>query len=148
MNKRKVADLEFGLRNEKKVLAYLHSKGQKFKKFPNPYSTLDFKYGDTVAELKSRTCTHNEYNTVMFGANKMMDILRGKYGNKRFVFYFLYTDGLYEWEYNPNVKDWFIAIGGRKDRGKDETGPVCHIHKSKLQLIESNISSIVDNNFL
>ena len=140
MNSKKIADLQFGLDNEKKWLRYM---GDDWKKTPNKYDSFDFLKNNEVAELKSRKINHNKFTSAMFGANKIYDILTKKYGDytkMKFTFYFLYRDGLYKWDFRKG--QYFIAKGGRKDRGKDEIGWCCYVPLQYLQCISTKIRSM------
>jgi len=140
MNIKKIEDLSFGLDNEKKWLKYM---GKDWEKTPNKYDSFDFRKGNSIAELKSRKINHNKHRTTFFGANKIYDILTNKYGDYRemkFTFYFLYLDGLYKWDFKKG--DYFIANGGRRDRGRDETCSMCYIPIEKLECVSKSISSI------
>ena len=144
MNIKKIEDLSFGLDNEKKWLKYMGKLDEgKWEKTPNKYDSFDFRKGNSIAELKSRKINHNKHRTTFFGANKIYDILTNKYGDYRemkFTFYFLYLNGLYKWDFKKG--DYFIANGGRRDRGRDETCSMCYIPIEKLECVSKSISSI------
>ena len=61
--------------------------------------------------------------------------------NKKIVFYFLFTDGLYLYTYNPEDKLEYKK-GGRNDRSKKEINNYCYIPTKLLELITESIKSI------
>ena len=84
-------DKIFGDINELKVLNYLNelpeNQEHPFTIYKNKFSTFDFKNNNgTIAELKSRRCSHSDYPTTMIGYNK---IERAENSSEIFKFYFL-----------------------------------------------------------
>lgn len=132
MNK-KINDINFGLWNEKKLQKAL---GDEWKKTKNQYETFDFIHNDgRIIELKSRRCSKDKYEETFFTSHKIKSN-----DTKKLRIYFLFTDGLYKWNYNPN--QYRIASGGRNDRGRDEINEYCYVNKKYLKLKCKNMSSI------
>ena len=103
------ADLLMGKKNEKKLLTYLNSGSggntPKFKVFRNEFSTFDFINGNVIAELKSRRNRCNLYHDTMIGNNKMKVCdpnHKDNVAGAEYVFYFLFTDGLFRWDYGDS----------------------------------------------
>jgi len=149
MNAIKIKDLSFGTMNEQKVLRYLNKRKRfngSLRKTENQYETFDFENDNYICELKSRRVPSKRYPTAMCGLNKVKDIR--KYPNKKIRFYFLFTDGLYYWDYKKNTagslieNEWFCALGGRSDRGKDEHTMMLHIKRDYLNKATSKINSV------
>lgn len=116
-----VEDLEWGHFNEKKVLKWLNENQYSddiFKLYKNEKKQVDFKNTKIIGELKSRTNNYSRYPTTFFGYNKIKYLL-GKEGETRdFKFYFLFTDGLYCWDYKEGeyeIRDFDHRERGVKD---------------------------------
>jgi len=95
------------------------------------YDTFDYENATTQIELKNRRCKHNTYPSMMIGLNKLKKAEQTK-KNRKTIFLFNFTDGLYYWNYDK--EQYYTAYGGRKDRGIDErktTGfiPIEHLRR-------------------
>ena len=101
-------DLAFGRKNERLVISYLNSRepfeSEWFVPYRNQYNQVDFSNWKMIGELKSRKNSSTKYPDTMFGENKMKYLkdknMKGE--NRIFRFYFLFTDGLFSWEFDPN----------------------------------------------
>mgnify|MGYP003629489799 CR=1 FL=1 len=94
-------DLPFGKNREKLVVSYLNENiyfEDKMRLYSNPGSQVDFRNSKIIGELKSRTCIHTTYPETFFGYNKIK-YLKELNDSRDWKFYFLFTDGLYEWTY-------------------------------------------------
>ena len=131
-------DLKFGNNNEDKVLEFLNTNNlDKFTKTSN-WCFYDFKNSKYICELKSRRNTFNKYPTTMVGNSKFIKAVKQ---NKIFRIYFLFTDGLYYYDYNKEDK-LEIKRGGRKDRSKYEYSEYCYIPISYLVSATEELSSL------
>ena len=65
-----------------------------------------------------------KYETTIVGYNKIE--YGNKFPDKKIYFCFKFTDGLYYYLYNKN-DDLEYGLGGRQDRGRDETNDYCYI---------------------
>ena len=144
MTKRTInGDYKIGEIKERLVVDYLNSKHKqnKYTRYEKRNSVMDF-YNDIYeCELKSRTCSHDKYPTTMFGLNKIQDMKP----DKKYRFYFLFTDGLYRWEYN---KDQFTTrYGSRCDRGYFESKKHVYIDINNLKLLTTRINSNTEKTF-
>lgn len=131
MNK-KEQDLLIGQLNEdyiKDVICY-HFKLPNLTKTPLCHP-MDFKCDDSYFEIKSRRNTHNKYDTTMIGYNKIQWIKDNYSKIDAVYFVFVFTDGDYYYEYNPEDK-FETGIGGRWDRGKVEKKLYYYIPTNKL----------------
>lgn len=128
--------------NEKKFYTYMKENGKKIKSHKRKYSVFDYYFKDKVndkrveIELKSRNNSYEKYPTTMVGYNKIKYLQ--KY-NKKGVFYFLFTNGLYKWDYNEF--EYKVNQGGRRDRGKDEIKEYAFIPIKKLKLVNGELNS-------
>ena len=130
-------DYEKGISNEDRVLEFLNKDNiNKFCKCSKNYE-FDFMNSEYIIELKSRRNNYNTYPSTMCGYNKLK-IAEDNPENK-YKFLFLFTDGLYEWEYNKD--EYTIKKGGRKDRGKFEYKDYAYIGIDKLKLLSDNVTS-------
>lgn len=144
MTKRTInGDYKIGEIKERLVVDYLNSKHKKDKytRYEKRNSVMDFYNDKYECELKSRTCSHDKYPTTMFGLNKIQDMKP----DKKYRFYFLFTDGLYRWEYN---KDEFTCrYGTRCDRGHFESKKHVYIDINNLKLLTTRINSNTEKTF-
>tara|TARA_B110000285_G_C15061786_1_gene582803 strand:+ start:706 stop:1134 length:429 start_codon:yes stop_codon:yes gene_type:complete len=99
----------------------------------NKYSIVDYISANSLVELKSRRNAYKTYPDTMIGANKIKYMLDDATRKSYCVFSF--TDGLYYIEITQDiVKNFRKALGGRRDRGKDETNIYYYI---PIQLLNS-----------
>ena len=102
MNRSFKNDYKFGLNNENKILSIInHYFVQTIIKSPIYNTVYDFESDTTLYELKSRTNAYKKYNETLLGFNKIIE------GDKKQVFLFSFTDGLYFIEYNEAVFNKF-----------------------------------------
>tara|TARA_R110001592_G_scaffold78043_1_gene234446 strand:- start:1609 stop:2067 length:459 start_codon:yes stop_codon:yes gene_type:complete len=139
------SDLLMGRTNETKLMEYLNNlkenKNKQYELFRNQFSTFDFINEDTIAELKSRRVLCNQYHDTMIGNNKLKVCNEDHPENVKgaeYVFYFLFTDGLYKWKYNQNqysVRPFF-------HRDKQRYQEYGYIPVKYLELVEPNLNSL------
>jgi len=88
------------------------------------YDIFDYVNKDRsiFVELKGRNCYKSTYPTTMMGKNKIDEADQLLMTQARIYFYFSFLDGLYRFEYTKKIRSKLkLALGGRIDRGKDET---------------------------
>jgi len=123
-------DLAYGLLNETKCFEILKQKfDEKLEKTRDKHSIFDFESDEYLIELKSRRNTKNKYLDTMVGKNKIDYALTS---SKKVVFAFLFTDGLYYWEYDKDSNAIEFRQGGRWDRGRPEIKDYAFINTSVL----------------
>ena len=129
MNK-KEQDLLMGQLNEDYIKDIIcnHFNIQTINKTPLNHP-MDFYFGDTYFEVKSRRNNYNKYPTTMIGYNKIKWIKNNNIKDVYFIFVF--EDGNYYYKYNPEDK-FETSIGGRWDRGKEEKKLYYYIPINKL----------------
>ena len=138
------SDLIMGKKNEQKLLSYLNSlpenANNQFGFYKNKFSTFDFVNDNTIAELKSRRVPCMKYHDTMIGYNKLKiceEDHPDHVGGAEYVFYFLFTDGLYKWDYHKDqfqVKSFF-------HRDKQYCQDYGYIPVSHLQLVNPSMRS-------
>ena len=138
------SDKNFGTQNEIKFLNYLNTElypNDKFSMFKNQHSTMDFINSNIIAELKSRRNKYDAYPDTMCGENKLEQAEASyKLGkDKQYKFFFLFTDGLYVWDFNPD--EYTTRLGGRNDRGANEIKSYSYIDIKYLKLITNELTS-------
>ncbi len=107
-----MTDLENGKKNEKLVVYFLNKHvytDDMFKLYRNNKKEVDFRNNEIVAECKGRYCTFTHYDETFFGYNKL-EFLINKKEPRKWKFYFLFTNGLYLWNYREgeySVRDYF-----------------------------------------
>tara|TARA_R110000824_G_scaffold262518_1_gene451223 strand:+ start:70 stop:510 length:441 start_codon:yes stop_codon:yes gene_type:complete len=137
-------DLIMGKKNEQKFLKYLNEadeyEDKQFKVYKNQFSTFDFVNNDTIAELKSRRVRCQKFHDTMVGYNKLK-VCNPKHINhikdKKYVFYFLFRDGLFKWDYCDKFSvRWYF----HKDKQKwEEYG---YIPIADLELVCPSLTSL------
>jgi len=139
-------DILFGKRNEKKVISWFNKNmygDDWFKAYKLERKQVDFKNTQIIGELKTRTCSSTYYPDTMFGYNKMK-YLREKRQIKenetrQFVFYFLFTNGLYKWVYEEGKENQYrIDEFIHQEKGPM---PYCYVLKEYLELVTTDINS-------
>lgn len=134
-----VEDLEWGHFNERKVLKYLNENlfhEDNFKLYKNEKKQVDFKNTQYIAELKSRKNSKSRYPTTFFGYNKLKYLLEKEGETRGFKFYFLFTDGLYEWDYKEG--EYTIQEFYHRERGMRD---YVYIDIKYLKLVTNEIKS-------
>ena len=121
-----------GLDNEDFIFKYLKSEYPDIKKSSGYFSVFDFYTSDTQFEVKSRNNKHDKYPSTIIGYNKIQLLQREGLSGK---FYFLFTDGLYLWNYVKG--QYHIALGGIQSNKK-----YAYIKIQDLKLIDSEITSL------
>ena len=86
-------------------------------------------------EIKSRGHPYGTFPTTMISQHKLKFCKTNPEYNHWFIFAF--TNGDYIYKYNKDDRILF-GIGGRKDRGKDETQVYCYIPIELLKKIQDN----------
>ncbi len=136
-------DLKFGKINEKKLCYYLNKdkyKNDFLKMYKNEKNQVDFKNNSEISELKARQNEYSRYPTTFFGYNKLQHIDKLKNTKNRiFKFYFLFTDGLYEWTYNKDSKYTIQDDYFHKERGRDIK--MVHVDINDLTLLTKDLTS-------
>jgi hypothetical protein len=141
MHQRKIEDLSFGEKNEIKFKKFIQEKENiKVNKFRDKYSELDFRCDKRLMELKSRKNSYNRYWDTMCGYNKIIKARKKIAKGYSVEIYFLFTDGLYKWDFKEN--DFDVRKGGRNDRGEWEEKDYAYIPITSLELISKEIKSI------
>jgi len=139
-------DKNFGDYNEIKFLNHLNCilyPEKKFNMFKNEHSTMDFINGDIIAELKSRRNKYRQYPDTMCGLNKIRQAEASQEKGKdvQYKFYFLFTDGLYVWDFNKD--EYTTRLGGRQDRGADERKKYAYVNIEYLKFVTTEINSLL-----
>jgi len=135
MNSIKILDQQLGYKNEiiaKPLLEkFFNCKLVK----TDDFATFDFYSDECLIELKSRRNTKNHYPDTMVGYNK---IRYAFYCGKPVYFCFLFTDGLFYYEFNKddlNNGNIIIKKGGTVRRGMNEIKDYAYIKTNMLKPI-------------
>ena len=136
-------DISLGNYFERLLLKYLNEqpeyKGDQFSLSQYQYSIFDIKNSKITGELKTRRVSHRRYPDTMIGQNKIVRAQNDDSGIL-YRFYFIFTDGLYYWDFND--EQYTTRKGGRTDRGRAEIKDYCFISVKFLKLITTDIKSI------
>lgn len=143
-------DYAFGKLNEKRLINYLNKEHKKYFLVKNEFAYMDFKeYGNFnfLGELKSRNIVHDKHETAIIGKEKIAEAIKSHYlqDEKTYRFYYLYTDGLFKYDFNiEDIHNGKIKLGDwfRYSRGKEEKKKVFYIHKDLLELVDKDFNSI------
>ena len=147
-------DLTFGRKNERLVISYLNSQeefeSEWYVAYRNQYNQVDFSSWKVIAELKSRKVSATKYPDTMFGENKMKYLkdknMKGE--NRIFRFYFLFTDGLFSWEFDPtkNQLDTEYEIRDHYHQEKRKYEPYCFVKPQYLTKVTDTFNSFTFEN--
>ena len=142
MNKIKQTDLLFGLQQENLTKSELEIKFGSLWKL-DKYNEFDFYNENYFVELKSRRIRFdNHYPTLYVGENKLIKGLQMIREGWRVFFCWNCNDGIYCWELFDNIdclKEYFIALGGRTDRGRDEIDRLVNVKKQYIVKLSDKV---------
>tara|TARA_R110000868_G_scaffold301346_1_gene561799 strand:+ start:78 stop:533 length:456 start_codon:yes stop_codon:yes gene_type:complete len=116
MNKKKIEDLNIGLKMEEILHPLFENKFGKLNKTRH-YHSFDYENDNVLIELKTRNVKWKQYPSLMFSKKKIDYLVNNKI-KKDAYFFFKLTDGIFYWKYNED--EMLLAIGGRNDRGQNE----------------------------
>ncbi len=138
MNNQKQIDLRFGFKSENDIHEYLETYFGKLlrteeNKDMGKYYEFDKYNEDVFIEMKTRRIKHNQYNSLMFGFNKLKKGRELQKANPNLRIFYLWRclDGVYYWEQDTTAHK--IIYSGRTDRGKDEMDDLVHIATEDLK---------------
>lgn len=132
-----IEDLKYGKLREKMVIKYLNENiKDKFKLYENEKQQVDFRNKEIIGELKSRTIPYEKHNETFFGYNKIKYLKSLENDNRKWNFYFLFTNGLFMWEYNE--KEYKIKDFVHKEKGLIDQ---VYVPIKYLKCINKNMSS-------
>tara|TARA_S200002703_G_scaffold149472_1_gene147076 strand:- start:2707 stop:3249 length:543 start_codon:yes stop_codon:yes gene_type:complete len=146
-------DLNFGDKNEKKLLEFFKMKDihkgirkRKYKMAILDYYIMDKKKERVIhdLELKSRRYKFKDLKDVCFGLNKYETSIErlNKY-NIAQTYYFLFIDGLYKWELtDPIEQEKEIRRGMIANKARNgKPHPAIFVKNYNLELVDKNLSS-------
>lgn len=122
----------FGKEAQTACLEQLRKLDPTLEEIEDTFAPFDFVNADNnlFVELKKRRNPREAYPTTMIPHSKIRAILPGC----RYIFAFLFTDGLYYIEYDYDLfKHFEKRQGGRYDRGRAEIELYCYIPVNLLQ---------------
>ena len=142
MNERYEQDVLMGDKNETKFKDFIEkTEFIKLNKYKDKYAELDFRYLNRRLELKSRGISFKEFPSTIVGYNKIIKTRKRQRKNLDTEFYFLFTDGLYKWNYNEEEISCIMPTR-RIDRGKIEVKDHAYIPTRYLKFMSSEILSV------
>tara|TARA_R110000737_G_scaffold164834_1_gene192437 strand:- start:5338 stop:5760 length:423 start_codon:yes stop_codon:yes gene_type:complete len=137
-----------GKKNEQKLIDYLNrNEPDTYYLQKQRYSLMDFKkYNDDhfLGELKSRNCKKDKWETAIISTNKIDKAIQDT-SDRIYLFYYLYEDGLYSYEFNLediNNNTIFKDYWYRDNRGCEEKKLVYYIPRELLTFITDEINSL------
>lgn len=124
----KYKDMNLGLNMEDALKPVLENKFGELKK-THHYHSFDFENDKYLIELKTRRIKFGQYPTLIFSEKKLIKARKIKKENPNIKIFFFWkcNDGLFYWEYSEEGDEYFIASGGRRDRGSDEIENVVNV---------------------
>jgi hypothetical protein len=138
-------DLEFGLNKEKEILNLINKYFKRdIHKTIDKFCKYDFYDNRYNYELKSRRCSSNTYDTTLIPFDKLQ---------KRIIFLFLFTDGLYYIKYKKEKFNEFEIKEFVRNKRNDKNDikkkyvfiPVNKLTKIELSEDEENTEIKKDN---
>jgi hypothetical protein len=133
------ADLKFGLEAEKIIKTHLEKSFNKLTKTEDQHHNFDFYNKECYVEFKRRRINFGQYPDLMFELckiNKGLELIKEGY---RVFFVWGCNDGCYYWELLEEDKEYFKAIGGRSDRGRDEYKVLAHIKNCFIKPLPNSV---------
>ena len=129
------ADVAMGIQNE--ILCHHMIEditGESMLKLPNTFAVIDFEGPSSWAELKSRRCASDTYDTTIIGVGKGWEAVKHMKRGKRVFFVFKFTDGLFYIRFIPKLFDTYTLgeITTFRDNKLDPRGSHLHIPVSHL----------------
>ncbi len=129
-----VADLKFGTQKEEELITVLSEAfGVNLVKQKRG-AIIDFESDTIGVELKSRNNTYKKYPTTLIPTNKI-DYINKTEGNKKYIFAFAFTDGLYYIEYDKekfSSFDYKMFVRHKRCDYNDKEKLYCYIPISEL----------------
>lgn len=95
------------------------------------FSTFEFGNASVTCELKVKDCVSSKYKTVNVSLNKVR--VAAKDTSKTYKFYYLFSDGLFCWDFNWDQVQ--IGIGGRSDKYRRELKKFASVSRDHLNLV-------------
>jgi len=138
-------DRKLGLKYEKILLEYLNKNNTHSERVIQRIqqnAQIDYFSESWEIELKTRRCFKNSYPDLMMGKNKLRIAEKSK---KNVRFYWIFKDGVYYWDYEPNPESddeeifYYFKNGGRCDRGQSEAKEMGYIFVDNLKLLTDEI---------
>lgn len=128
-------DLEFGLKSEEKVKGTLEQAfGCPLTK-QSSFCRMDFRNSSSTlyVELKTRRIRHNQYDTIIIGANKVRFCTDP---DKDYYFVYSCLDGIYYIKYDEELFSTFDGVRGFERNTRDEA----HVnHPTDVVLIPTKL---------
>ena len=142
------SDILFGKKYEKIVLSYLNKhtpyESDWFVAYKYNFKRVDFRSWKMICELKTRPNNSSTfYADTMFGENKL-DYINGiKEDTRLFRFLFLFTDGLFYWDYvkGGNQLNIEYEIRPYYHQEKLRYEPYAYVKKEYLVKVTDEITS-------
>ena len=130
MNLIKAKDIKVGTEKELYIKPILEKHYDLELTKTDEFHEMDYKSNDIYFEIKARNNNYKTYSTTMIGMNKILWLKKNNISKAYFVF--IFNDGNYVFEYDPNeeIKSY---IGGRNDRGKAEYKQYFYIPIQRLK---------------
>ena len=151
MNNIQKNDLNFGFKSEEQIHVILEEEfGKLLRSSKNPemgkYYEFDKYNEDYFIEVKTRRIKHNQYPSLFFGNNKLIngDELLKKNPNLRIFYLWRCNDGIYGWEHKSS--EYTIEKRGRCDRGKDEFDNCVDIKQKYIKPLKNLLDNINGGN--
>ena len=140
MSRTKEADLLMGAQNE--ILCHYMIEditGESMIKLSYTFEIIDFEGPTSWAELKSRRCASDTYDTTIIGVGKGWEAVKHMKRGKRVFFVFKFTDGLFYIRFRPKLFDTYTIgdITTARDNKSDPRGAHIHIPVAHLLRLRS-----------
>ena len=137
MESKRMKDITWGERQEKYKLPIMKTFfGDDIESTKEKFGSrfeFDFYNDNYFIEMKSRRCKYGDFQTLMFGENKLIkgdELLRENPNLKIFYTWNCY-DGLYFWPHRSSP--YSTRMSGRNDRGRDEYDICVHVRNKYIK---------------
>ena len=118
---KKLIDIKEGLEKEKIIKPLLEEYFHIELKEQGRFSLFDFSSSNAFFELKSRNNKKLKYPTTMVGYNKVKEGFKLMKEGKEIYFVFNFTDTLSYYKLDDTFSIDWVKLGGRRDRGINES---------------------------
>jgi len=133
-------DLEMGKKAEKELLPLFRENFDKSLNLTSwSFNSMDYESEKTVVELKTKNYTFASLKDMMIGVNKVKRVSDEYHRHKKNGYLvFNCLDGVYYWKFDAEESKMAVSyrMGGRKDRGEDETKLCAFIDKKYIKLLK------------
>ena len=140
MESKRIKDISWGERQEEYKLPIMKTFfGDDIESTKDKYGShfeFDYYNKDCFIEMKSRRCKYGDFQTLIFGENKLIkgDQLLRENPNLRIFYIWNCRDAIYFWEHRSSP--YSTRMSGRNDRGANEYDICVHVRNKYIKKLK------------